>query len=79
MTLGCLYILAGLSGSGKSTLAKRLVVATGGVYLRTDTIEQALRELTGIDVGGEGYRLSYRIAADNLKLGPTVVADSCNP
>lgn len=28
---------------------------------------------------GEGYRLAYRIAADNLRLGTSVVADSCNP
>jgi len=28
---------------------------------------------------GEWYRLSYRLAADNLRLGTSVVADSCNP
>ena len=27
----------------------------------------------------DGYRLSYRTAADNLLLGVSVVADSCNP
>lgn len=30
-------------------------------------------------VEAEGYRLSYRIAADNLQCGNSVVADSCNP
>ena len=49
------------------------------VYLRIDTIEQALRELCSIDVQGEGYRLAYRIASDNLRSGMSVVADSCNP
>ncbi len=48
-------------------------------FLRIDTIEQALRDLCGVAVEGEGYRLSYRIASDNLKLGKNVVADSCNP
>jgi predicted kinase len=47
--------------------------------LRIDTIEQGIRDLCDFKVEGEGYRLSYRIAADNLKLGNSVVADSCNP
>jgi len=49
------------------------------VYLRIDTIEQGLRDLCSVDVQGEGYRLAYRIASDNLRLGRSVVADSCNP
>jgi len=49
------------------------------VYVRIDTIEQSLRDLCGIQVEGEGYRLAYRLAAENLKLGHSVVADSCNP
>lgn len=49
------------------------------VYLRIDTIEQGLRDLCAVDVQGEGYRLAYRIASDNLRLGQSVVADSCNP
>jgi len=49
------------------------------VHLRIDTIEQALRDLCSVQVKGEGYRLAYRIAADNLQLGLDVVADSCNP
>lgn len=74
-----LYILSGLPGSGKSTLAKELVKAFGAAYLRIDTIEQAIRDLCGVEVEEEGYRLSYRIASDNLKLGHSVIADSCNP
>lgn len=42
-------------------------------------MEQGLRDLCAFNVEGEGYRLSYRIAADNLKLGIRMVADSCNP
>jgi predicted kinase len=74
-----LYIFAGLPGSGKSTLSQQLARRVNAVYLRIDTIEQALRDLCAIDVQGEGYRLAYRIAADNLQLGISVVADSCNP
>ena len=55
-------------------LAKRLAAA----YLRIDTVEQALLDLCSFNAEGEGYRLSYRVAADNLHLGVSVVADSCN-
>lgn len=74
-----LYIFAGLPGVGKSSLAARLAESTGATYLRIDTIEQGLRDRCGLKVEGEGYRLAYRIAADNLRLGKSVVADSCNP
>jgi predicted kinase len=47
--------------------------------VRVDTIEQALRELCLIDVQHQGYRLAYRVAIDNLRLGTSIVADSCNP
>ena len=74
-----LYIFSGLPGSGKSTLSQLLAVHVGAAYVRIDTIEQGLREVCSIDVEGEGYRLAYRVAADNLRLGISVVADSCNP
>jgi len=74
-----LYIFAGLPGSGKSTLAQAASAQLGALYLRIDTIEQALRDLCGYEVEGEGYRLGYRIAADNLRIGQSVIADSCNP
>jgi predicted kinase len=74
-----LYIFAGLPGSGKSTLAQAVSVQLNACYLRIDTIEQALRDLCACEVEGEGYGLAYRIAADNLREGQSVVADSCNP
>lgn len=74
-----LYIFSGLPGTGKSTLAKRLARHTGAAYLRIDTIEQGLRDLCGTPVVDEGYRLAYRIARENLLVGVSVVADSCNP
>lgn len=74
-----LYIFSGLPGSGKSTLSQFVARQLEAVYLRIDTIEQGLRELCSFEVQGEGYRLAYRIASDNLRLGRSVVADSCNP
>jgi len=74
-----LFIFSGLPASGKSTLAKLIAKVYNAVYLRIDTVEQGLRDLCRFDVQGEGYRLSYRIASDNLRLGQNVVADSCNP
>ena len=64
---------------GKTTLSQRLAQAVNAVHLRIDTIEQGLRDLCGIQVDGQGYRLAHRVASDNLLLGLNVVADSCNP
>jgi predicted kinase len=74
-----LYIFAGLPGSGKSTLAQVLSTQLNACYLRIDTIEQALTDFCACEVEGEGYGLAYRIAADNLREGQSVIADSCNP
>src|SRR5262249_48240384 len=74
-----LYVFSGLPGTGKTVLSQRLASQVKAVHLRIDTVEQALRDLCGIVVEGQGYRLAYRVAADNLRLGVSVVADSCNP
>ena len=39
-----LIAFAGLPATGKSTLARALAETRGGLYLRIDTIEQALRD-----------------------------------
>ena len=80
-TRATLYIFSGLPGVGKSALAQRLASRLGAAYLRIDTVEQALRDLCAVPVPveGEGYRLCYRVARDNLLIGSDVVADSCNP
>jgi len=80
MKLGALIIFSGLPGSGKSTLACQLASRLGATYLRIDTIEQGLREVCEISqIDGKGYRLTYRIAQENLRAGNIVIADSVNP
>lgn len=74
-----LYIFSGLPGAGKTTLAKNISKKLEAVYIRIDTIEQGIRDLCDFNVQGEGYRLAYRIIADNLIIGNNVVVDSCNP
>jgi predicted kinase len=74
-----LYIFSGLPGAGKSTLAQYLANKLNAVYLRIDTIEWGLIDLCKFNVPGEGYRLAYRIAEDNLKIGNNVISDQCNP
>lgn len=74
-----LFILSGLPASGKSTLSKYIAKRYNAIYLRIDTIEQGLRDICNVSgEEGEGYRLAYKIANDNLTLGIHVVADSCN-
>ncbi|HSV13355.1 MAG TPA: AAA family ATPase [Tepidisphaeraceae bacterium] len=74
-----LFIFAGLPGVGKTTLARRLARELHAVYLRIDSIDQAMRdEHLAID-GPAGYVVAYRLAEDNLRLGTPVVADSVNP
>ena len=74
-------IFAGLSAAGKTTIARELSRQIGAVYLRIDSIEQALRDSGAVShpINDAGYRVGYAIAEDNLRLGRTVVADSVNP
>lgn len=74
-----LISFSGLPGSGKTTIATELARRLGAAYIRIDTIERGLEELCSVKVRGEGYALARRIAADNLRLGLDVVADSVNP
>jgi predicted kinase len=76
-----LIIFSGLSGTGKTTIAKELAFQIGAVYLRIDSIEQAMRESGAVSqpFDDAGYRVGYAVAEDNLRFGRTVVADSVNP
>jgi predicted kinase len=76
-----LIILGGLPGVGKTTIAAELARRMGAVHLRIDSIEQAMLESGALSgpMNDAGYRVAYAVAADNLRIGRKVVADSVNP
>jgi predicted kinase len=76
-----LIVFAGLPGAGKSTIARELAGQIGAVYVRIDSIEQAIRASQPPQgpMDDAGYRAGHAVALDNLRLGLTVIADSVNP
>jgi predicted kinase len=78
--VGLLIAFAGLPGSGKSSVAQQLALRTGAIWLRADSIEQAIKD-SGVvpgDLNDAGYRAAQAVAQDNLRLGRDVVADCVN-
>jgi predicted kinase len=79
--MATLIVFSGLPASGKSSIARALAERTGAIWLRIDSIEQAIRD-SGVVPGSlddAGYRAAYAVAADNLRLGRDVIGDSVNP
>lgn len=76
-----LIVFAGLPASGKSTIARALAHELGAVWLRIDSIEQAIREsgAAPCSLDDIGYRAAYAVAEDNLRLGWAVIGDCVNP
>jgi predicted kinase len=76
-----LIIFGGLPGTGKSMIASELARQLDAVYLRIDSIEQAIRDsgVVSQSLNDAGYRAGYAVAEDNLRSGRTVIADSVNP
>jgi predicted kinase len=79
--MATLIVFSGLSASGKWSIARALAQRTGAVWLRIDSIEQAIRDLGMVpgSLDEAGYRAAYAVAEDNLRLGHDVVGDSVNP
>lgn len=76
-----LVALAGLPGVGKTTVSRALCECTGAIHLRVDSIETALKTSTLKIAQAEdaGYVVLAAVAADNLRLGFDVIADTVNP
>jgi predicted kinase len=76
-----LIAFAGLPASGKTTIARELARQLGAVHVRIDSIEQAMRAANVVpgSLDDAGYRVGYALAADNLRIGHTVIGDSVNP
>jgi predicted kinase len=76
-----LIAFAGLPGAGKSTIARAVARRIRAAYLRIDSVEQALRAGGTLPAGvvAEGYAVAHAVAADQLTVGLSVVADAVNP
>jgi predicted kinase len=74
-----LIAFSGLPGTGKTSISRELAKRLHATYLRIDTIEQAIVSCGKIDpIMEEGYETAYRVAAENLRIGQHIVADSMN-
>ena len=75
-----LIVLAGLPAVGKSSLARALAQRTGAVWLRVDSMDQAIwaSGTAPADLQDWTYRAAQAVAADNLALGREVIADCVN-
>lgn len=75
-----LIVLAGLPASGKSSIARELARRTGAVWLRIDSMDQAIwsSETAPRDLQDWTYRAAQAVAADNLSVGRDVIADCVN-
>ncbi|MEO9526426.1 AAA family ATPase [Roseibium sp.] len=76
-----LISFSGLPGVGKSTIATALCRRLPAILLRVDAVEAALkRSMLRLDAPEDaGYQAIAAIAAGNLALGHSVVADTVNP
>jgi predicted kinase len=75
-----LVALAGLPGVGKSSIAHHLARRTGAIWLRIDSMDQAIwaSGTAPSDLLDWTYRAGQAIAADNMALGLDVIADCVN-
>lgn len=80
-----LICVGGLPATGKTTIARKLAAELGAAFVRIDSIETAIGRAEGRfekTNGWElppGYLVGYKVAADQLRNGVDVVAESVNP
>jgi predicted kinase len=79
--MATLIVFGGLPGAGKTAIAREVARKVNAVYVRIDSIEQAIRASGALDrpIDDAGYRVAYVVAEDNLRNGKTVIADCVNP
>lgn len=75
-----LIVFAGLPASGKSTIAREVAAQIGVMWLRIDSMDQAIwaSGTAPSDLRDWTYRAAQAIAIDNLVLGRAVIADCVN-
>lgn len=76
-----LIAMSGLPGSGKSTVAEGLARHFQIPILSIDPAEAAMwaSGLKKMETGNAAYQVVQALAAENLKLGTSVVIDAVNP
>ena len=74
-----LIVFGGLPATGKTAIAREVARELNAVYVRIDSIEQAILTCGALAIDDAGYRVAHVIAEDNLRVGRTVVADCVNP
>lgn len=79
-----LISIGGLPATGKTTVARSLATELPAAYVRIDSIETAIGRSEGRyeQINGwelpPGYEVAYDVAADQLRIGLDVVAESVN-
>jgi predicted kinase len=78
--MATLVAMAGLPASGKSSIARELARQMGALWLRIDSMDQAIwaSGTAPRDLQDWTYRAAQAIALDNLRLGRDVVGDCVN-
>jgi predicted kinase len=78
--LARLIVLAGLPATGKSSIARELARQVGAVWLRIDSMDQAIwaSGTAPSDLQDWTYRAAQAVAVDNLSVGRDVIADCVN-
>ena len=80
-----LVTVGGLPATGKTTISRALAVEMRAAYVRVDSIETAIAQAEGSFEPANrydlppGYAVGYVVAADQLRNGLDVVAESVNP